>query len=431
MLKRVHAPQIRTKSSFSKPVVRVGRNISTWEKVQKGPEDPILGVTVAFNKDTSPNKMNLGVGAYRDDNNKPYILQCVKEAENKIREANMDHEYAAIGGVPSFNKVSQELVLGQGAPEIAAKRAVTVQALSGTGALRVGSDFIMKHANLPAETKKTVWLPNPTWANHNNIYADSGFQVKTYKYYDPKTCGLDFDGMRTDIKAAPKNSFILLHACAHNPTGVDPSPAQWQELSAICKEKDHFTFFDLAYQGFASGDPEKDAFPVRQFIKDGHNVGIAQSFAKNFGLYGERIGALTFLTDNATQAENVESQLKILIRPMYSNPPITGARIVSTILSDPKLTALWRTEVKGMADRIISMRDRLTTGLKNAGSKRDWSHISKQIGMFCYSGLTPEQVDKLSNEHHIYLTRNGRISIAGITSKNVDYLAQSIHAVTK
>jgi len=321
--------------------------------------------------------------------------------------------------------------LGTEDKKIKDKRVANIKSLSATGALRVGADFMKRHLNLPNETKPTVWLPDPTWGNHIPIYKDAGFNVKHYKYYDPKTCGLNWDGFRNDIQSAPKNSIILLHACAHNPTGVDPSPEQWTQLSKICKERDHFIFFDLAYQGFASGDPEKDAQPVRQFIKDGHNVGISQSFAKNFGLYGERVGALSFLTEDAKQAEAVESQLKILVRPQYSNPPITGARIVATVLGDPALNQQWRKEVKIMADRIIGMRQKLVSNLKTAGSTRNWSHITNQIGMFCYTGLTPEQVDRLANEFHIYLTRNGRISVAGVTSGNVEYLAQSIHAVSK
>jgi len=408
-----------------------GRNVSAWSKVEKGPEDPILGVTVAFNKDTHPKKINLGVGAYRDDAGKPFVLACVREAENRIREKNMDHEYAPIGGVPALAKTAQELALGADHPALKEKRVVTIQALSGTGALRAGADFMMRHINLAADTRKTVWLPDPTWGNHIPLYKDAGFNVKHYKYYDPKTCGLDFSGLKTDVQNMPKNSLVLFHACAHNPTGVDPDAQQWKELSSICKDKDHFVFFDLAYQGFASGDPEKDVQAVRTFINDGHDVGIAQSFAKNFGLYGERVGALSFLTANAKEAEAVESQLKILVRPQYSNPPITGARIVSTILSDPALTAQWRKEVKVMADRIITMRTKLVDNLKQAGSTKDWSHITKQIGMFCYSGLKPEQVDKLANDYHVYLTRNGRISMAGVTSGNVEYLAQSVHAVSK
>jgi len=396
-----------------------------------GPEDPILGVTVAFNKDTDSKKINLGVGAYRDDNNKPFILECVREAEKRIFEAKMDHEYLPIGGSAQFNKLVQELQLGSESPVIKDKRITTIQAISGTGALRVAAQFINRWIDLPGDNKKTVYLPNPTWGNHIPIFQDSGFGIKYYKYYDENTCGLNFKGLIEDVQNAPTGSLFLFHACAHNPTGVDPDIAQWQQISNICKEKGHFVFFDLAYQGFASGSPEQDAAAVRLFIKDGHNVGIAQSFAKNFGLYGERIGALSFLAKDADEATRLESQLKILVRPMYSNPPISGARIVQTILSDPKLTTQWRGEVDFMAKRIIGMRHALVTNLKDLGSKKEWSHITKQIGMFAYTGLKPEQVDRMSKDFHVYLTRNGRISIAGITSHNVRWLATAMHEVTK
>eukprot|EP01132_Coremiostelium_polycephalum_P007543 gene7543-9274_t len=397
-----------------------------WSHIKKGPEDPILGVTVAFNKDTSPSKINLGVGAYRDEDGKPFILGCVKKADKKIYEANVDHEYAPIAGVASFNQLAASLALGSDCQHIKDKRFATIQTLSGTGALRVAAEFLNRF--LP---NTTCYVPNPTWGNHNVIFGDSGVPVKSYSYYDPKTCGLNFEGMYNDIKAAPKGSIILLHACAHNPTGVDPSTEQWKKLSQVCKEQEHFVLFDFAYQGFASGSPEKDAEPVRMFVKDGHNIGLCQSFAKNFGLYGERIGAFTLLTSTPEEAINIESQLKILVRPMYSNPPVYGARLVSTILNNQELTAEWRGEVKLMADRIIGMRESLVKYLKQYGSTKDWSHITNQIGMFCYSGLTPEQVDRLASEFHIYLTRNGRISMAGVNKHNVEYLAKSIHQVTK
>jgi aspartate aminotransferase len=276
-----------------------------------------------------------------------------------------------------------------------------------------------------------VYLPQPTWANHIPIFADTGFGIKHYKYYDPSNCGLDFKGLLNDLNTAPDHSFVLLHACAHNPTGVDPTLEQWKELSALFKKKQHFAFFDCAYQGFASGDVDKDAAPVRTFVDDGHQVLVTQSFAKNFGLYGERVGSIQVVVGSADEAVKLDSQLKILIRPFYSNPPIYGARLVEAILTDPKLTALWKQEVKGMADRIISMREMLVKKLAEHGSKRSWKHITDQIGMFCYSGLTSHQVDELAAKYHIYMTRNGRISIAGINTKNVDYLAESMHAVTK
>jgi len=299
-----------------------------------------------------------------------------------------------------------------------------VQSLSGTGALRIMASFLGRFSS-----KSIVYIPDPTWANHIPIMKDCGLQLKTYRYYNAENCGLNFKGMTEDINNAPDGSVILLHACAHNPTGVDPEPEQWKELSALLKRKGHFPFFDSAYQGFASGNTEKDAFPIRQFVSDGHLPAVCQSFAKNFGLYGERVGALNIVAATTTEAEAIESQLKILIRPMYSNPPIQGARIVATVLSDNELSQIWLKEVKLMADRIISMRTRLVKELKDNGSTKDWSHITRQIGMFCYSGLTPEQVDRLASEFHIYMTRNGRISMAGVSSKNVSYLAKAIHAV--
>jgi aspartate aminotransferase len=404
---------------------------SFWSGVQKGPEDPILGVTVAFNNDKSPKKMNLGVGAYRDDNGKPYILPSVQTAsaefQRRLEQGKEDNEYLPIGGDPHFNKAAIKLALGADSSVIAEKKVVTIQALSGTGALRVAGDFLKRF--YPGN--KQIFVPTPTWANHIPLFTDAGLEVKYYRYYDKQTNGLDWNGLKEDIKKAPSGSIILLHACAHNPTGQDPTMDQWRELSPVIKEKGHFALFDCAYQGFASGDPEKDAAPIRHFVKDGHQIALCQSFAKNFGLYGQRIGALSFLTSTAEEAVNVESQLKILVRPMYSNPPKHGAKIVSYILNDESLQAQWRKEVKGMADRIITMRERLVKGLKEAGSKKDWKHITDQIGMFCFSGLTAEQVDRLASEYHIYMTRNGRISMAGVTSHNVDYLAQSMHAVSK
>jgi len=424
-------PAIFNKVSVNKPAFRTTFAMKdAWSKVEMGPEDPILGVSVAFNKDTSPLKINLGVGAYRTDAGKPYILESVRKAETQIYEKNMDHEYLPIGGSADFCRLSKELVLGSDSPAIKEKRAVTWQGISGTGSLRIAAQFMSRHMNFASE-KKIIYFPNPTWANHNPIFKDSGFDLKTYRYYDAKTCGLDFEGLKADILNAPKNSVFLFHACAHNPTGVDPNLSQWAEISKICKERDHYAFFDCAYQGFASGDTDKDAAAIRLFIKDGHNVGIAQSYSKNFGLYGERVGATTFICKDEAEAARVDSQMKILIRPMYSNPPVTGARLVSIVLSDPALTSLWKTEVKGMADRIISMRSALVKNLKDLGSTRNWKHITDQIGMFCYTGLTAEQVQKMKEEHHCYLTSNGRISIAGITTKNVEHLAKAIHAVTK
>lgn len=401
---------------------------STWAHVKEGPPDAILGITDAFKKDTSASKMNLGVGAYRDDNNKPYVLNCVKKAEQLI--ASMDHEYGPISGDASFTKLSAELALGESSEVIKSGRYSTVQTLSGTGGLRVGAAFMQRFFTFPTATKE-IWLPNPTWGNHIPIFQDSGIKAQKYRYFDAKTCGLDFDGLKQDLQALPDTSAVLFHACAHNPTGVDPSSKQWEQISQLCKDKQLFPFFDMAYQGFSSGDINKDAAGLRQFIADGHNPIITQSYAKNMGLYGERIGALTVIGESAAQAKAIESQLKILIRPMYSNPPVHGARIVSKVLGDEALRKEWLAEVKGMADRINLMRKLLSDGLKKEGSTKDWSHITNQIGMFCFTGLNETQVAKLTSDFHVYLTKDGRISVAGITSKNAEYLAKAIHAVTK
>jgi len=392
-----------------------------------GPPDPILGVTEAFKKDSNPNKMNLGVGAYRDDQGKPFVLPSVRKAEEKILTSLMNKEYAAIGGEPEYGRLSANLAFGDGNAIVSEGRNVTVQCISGTGSLRVGANFLSTW--FPGN--KTIYLPKPSWGNHTPIFKHAGLKVASYGYYDPKTCGLDFAAACEDIKKIPENSIILLHACAHNPTGVDPRPEQWKELSALVKERKLYAFFDMAYQGFASGDVDADAFAVRQFLEDGHNICLAQSYAKNMGLYGERAGAFTVVCQDKEEASRVNSQIKILIRPMYSNPPIHGARIVSEILSNPDLRAEWLGDVKGMADRIISMRTRLKDGLKREGSTHDWEHITDQIGMFCFTGMKAEQVEQISSKHSVYLTKDGRISIAGISSTNVDYLAHAIHDVTK
>jgi len=395
-----------------------------WGHLEQAPPDPILGLSQAFAADDHPKKINLGVGAYRDDQGKPFVLKCVKTAVE--RTANQNHEYAGIAGVPALTVAAAKLAFGPESPVLQEKRNVTVQSISGTGALRVAGEFLARfQPNTP------IYLPTPTWANHIPLFKDSGLEVRNYKYYDPNTCGLDFDGMLTHIKDAPSNSIILYHACAHNPTGVDPTPEQWKELSQVTKDKGHFALFDMAYQGFASGDCERDAFAVRHFVENGNNIALCQSFAKNFGLYGERVGALTFIGESSKEAEVIRSQMNTLIRPMYSNPPIFGARIVAEILGDEELTKLWHSEVKDMSGRIIRMRKSLVDGLAEAGSKRNWDHIVNQIGMFCFTGLTPEQCDTLREQYHIYMTRNGRVSVAGITSANVDYLAKSIYEVTE
>jgi len=393
------------------------RAASVWSQVPQGPPDAILGITEAFKKDSNSSKINLGVGAYRDDKGKPYVLPSVKQAEQKVMQQNLDKEYAGITGVPDFTKAAAPLKEG---------RIVITQSISGTGALRIGGAFLQRF--YPGA--KAIYIPTPSWANHKAVFLDSGLEVKQYRYYNKQTIGLDFDGMVEDIKNMPKGSMILLHACAHNPTGVDPTETQWKAISDAVKEGGHYPFFDMAYQGFASGDTDKDAFALRYFVEQGHLPCLAQSFAKNMGLYGERVGAFSIVTASAEEKAKVDSQVKILVRPLYSNPPVHGARIASTILNDPALNKQWLGEVKDMAERIISMRALLKENLEKLGSKRPWGHITDQIGMFAYTGLTAEQMTQLAEEHSVYATKDGRISVAGITSANVGRLAEAIFKIT-
>ncbi|CAD7087859.1 unnamed protein product [Hermetia illucens] len=401
---------------------------SSWfSGVQMGPPDAILGITEAFKKDKNEKKINLGAGTYRDDNGNPFVLPSVRKAEEKIMAKKMNKEYAPISGIPEFTDLAIKIALGDDSPNLQKKSNATVQAISGTGSLRIGAAFLSKF--WPGG--KDIYMPSPTWGNHVPVFVHSGMTPKTYRYYDPKTCGFDFNGCMEDIRKIPAKSVILLHACAHNPTGVDPKPEQWREMCEVIKEKQLYPFFDMAYQGFASGNCEKDAFAVRLFEKEGHQFCLAQSFAKNMGLYGERAGAFSVICQDKEEAERVMSQVKILIRPMYSNPPIHGARIVTEILSDPELKKQWLVDVKQMADRIISIRKTLKDTLVKLGSQRSWDHITDQIGMFCYTGMTPENVARLTKEYSIYLTKDGRISMAGVTTKNVEHLACGMHAVTK
>ncbi|KAI1287171.1 aspartate aminotransferase [Xylaria venustula] len=394
------AGAVRRASVFGLQAARAG---STWANVPQGP--PVC------------------VGAYRDDKGKPYVLPSVRTAEEKVVAAKLNKEYAGITGVPEFTKAAA--VLAYGKDSSALDRLAITQSISGTGALRIAAAFLERF--YPGD--KTIYIPNPSWANHKAVFNDAGLKVQQYRYYDKNTIGLDFDGLIADLKAAPKGSIFLFHACAHNPTGVDPTQEQWKEISQVVKDQGHFSFFDMAYQGFASGDTDKDAFALRYFVEQGHNVALAQSFAKNMGLYGERVGAFSIVGADAEEKKRIDSQVKILVRPLYSNPPIHGARVASEILNTPALYQQWLGEVKEMADRIITMRALLKENLEKLGSSHDWSHITSQIGMFAYTGLDAASMDKLAKEHSVYATKDGRISVAGITSDNVGRLAEAIYKV--
>ncbi|KAI6377711.1 Aspartate aminotransferase, mitochondrial [Pyricularia grisea] len=416
---RIASRQVAGRRMAARPLAAL-RPASTWANVQMGPP---VSITEAFKADSNNKKINLGVGAYRDDAGKPYVLPSVRQAEEKVIAARMNKEYAGITGVPEFT--SAALTLAYGKDSTALDRTAITQSISGTGALRIGAEFLSKF--YPGA--KNIYIPTPSWANHGAVFTQAGLKVEKYRYYNKDTIGLDFEGLVADVKAAPKGSIFLFHACAHNPTGVDPTPEQWREIEAAVKSAGHYAFFDMAYQGFASGDIHKDAFALRHFVAQGHNVCLAQSFAKNMGLYGERVGAFSIVCESAEEKKRVDSQIKILVRPMYSNPPIHGARIAAEILNTPALYDQWLAEVKGMADRIITMRALLKENLEKLGSKHDWSHITSQIGMFAYTGLTPEQMEQLAKSHSVYATKDGRISVAGITSENVGRLAEAIFKI--
>lgn len=394
------------------------------DEIKAAPADAILGIKTLFNECKDPNKVNVSIGAYRTDEGKPMVLKCVKEAEKLIAaRTDLNKEYLPQSGDAEFCKLSAQTVLGDCAA-LREERVCTVQSLSGTGALRIGAAFVAKF--FPS---KIVYTSTPTWGTHNSIMAHAGVNQKQYRYWDAKNRNLDFNGMVADITAAPAGSIIMLHACAHNPTGVDPTQEQWKAISAACKAKGHVCWFDSAYQGFASGDLDKDAFSIRYFLEQGHDMFISQSYAKNFGLYGERVGTFNIVCGSKANAAAVKTNLNIIIRNLYSNPPRHGANIVKTVLNSPELTAMWRQEMRDMSARINEMRGALRGAIEKLGTPGDWSHITSQIGMFSYTGLTKAQSETMINKHNVFMLKNGRISMAGVNSKNVQKIAQGIHAV--
>jgi len=343
----------------------------------------------------------------------------------------LNHEYAPIAGIASFTSKAAELILGADNPALKEKRVASIQSVSGTGALHLGALFLSKYFN----GNRTVYLSNPTWANHGQIFKNVGIPNAQYPYFSKETKGLDFAGMKGALAAAPERSIIVLHVCAHNPTGVDPTPEQWKELAVIIREKNHFPFFDCAYQGFASGDLARDAWAVRYFAEQGFELALAQSFAKNFGLYGERAGCFHFVTSPASDASDaisrIGSQLTLLQRAEISNPPIYGARIASIVLNDPALFAEWEDNLRTMSGRIISMRKALRAKLEELGTPGTWNHITDQIGMFSFTGLSQAQALQIREESHVYMTGNGRISMAGLNTRNIDYVAKAIDKVVR
>lgn len=395
------------------------------ENVLLPPPDAIFLTKKMYEEDKDPRKIDVGVGAYRTDDAKPYVLNVVRKAEAALlADKSINHEYLPIRGDQEFLKLAAGLLYGQGAAVITENRLALQQGLSGTGSLRIACDFFRKFLG-----NRTVYYSNPTWGNHLSIFFEAGLNMASYRYWDAKNRALDINGMLADIKAAPQGSIILLHTCAHNPTGVDPTREQWKQIAAVMKEKDHFPFFDSAYQGFATGDLDNDVWSLRYFVEQGFILACCQSFAKNLGLYGERTGTLSFVCKNAAQARAVEGQLEAIARPMYSNPPKHGALVAKTVMKNPELFAEWKEEMKMMSGRIFAMRKALHGHLVKLGTPGSWEHIVTQIGMFTFLGLTPQQCEILIKKYHIYLLKSSRISMAGLTTKNVEYMANAIHAV--
>ena len=396
---------------------------SIFAAVEMAPRDPILGLNEAFNADTRTTKVNLGVGVYFDDNGKIPLLAAVKAAEDTRVKAGLPRGYQPIEGNPAYNTAVQQLLLGKDSDLLANGQVITAQALGGTGALKIGADYL-KRLNPNAK----VYISDPSWENHRALFESAGFVVENYPYYDAATRGVNFAGMMACLKGLEAGSVIVLHACCHNPTGADLSDAQWAEVVTVCQERGLVPFLDMAYQGFADGI-EADAVAVRAFSKSGLQFFASSSFSKNFSLYGERVGALSIVTASKEEAGRVMSQVKRVIRTNYSNPPIHGGALVAAVLASPELRAQWEQELAGMRDRIRAMRTGLVDAIKAAGVKQDFSFVVKQRGMFSYTGLTAAQVETLKNDFGIYAVSTGRICLAALNTKNIGYVAEAIAKV--
>jgi aromatic-amino-acid transaminase len=385
--------------------------------------DPILGLNEAFAADTRPNKVNLGVGVYCDDAGKIPLMAAVRQAESQLTAAAPARGYLPIDGIAQYNKAVQSMLFGPASSLIAEQRVATVQALGGTGALKVGADLLKRFV-----PEARVLISDPSWENHRALFESAGFAVETYPYYDPVSHGVRFDEMLATLRALPARSIVVLHACCHNPTGVDLTEGQWEQVVEACKTAELIPFLDIAYQGFGDGI-DADASAVRRFAGADIDFLVSSSFSKSFSLYGERVGALSFVAQSKDEAARVLSQLKRVVRTNYSNPPIHGGSLVATVLASPELRAMWEQELAGMRDRIRAMRTGLVERLAARGVKRDFGFVAKQRGMFSYSGLTSAQVDRLRDEFGIYAVSTGRICLAAVNSRNIEAVADAIAAV--
>jgi aromatic-amino-acid transaminase len=391
--------------------------------VQMAPRDPILGLNEQFAADTNPHKVNLGVGVYFDDNGKLPLLQCVQQAEKAMMDKPTARGYLPIDGIAAYDSAVKGLVFGPESEPVKSGRVATVQGLGGTGGLKIGADFLKKL--LP--TAK-VMISDPSWENHRALFTQAGFTVETYAYYDADKRGVNFEGMLASLKAAPAGTIVVLHACCHNPTGYDITAAQWDQVVQVVKAQGLTAFLDMAYQGFGHGIQE-DGAVVAKFVAAGLNFLVSTSFSKSFSLYGERVGALSVLCADKEEADRVLSQLKIVIRTNYSNPPTHGGAVVAAVLSNPELRALWEKELGEMRVRIKDMRQKLVDGLKAAGVQQDMGFITDQIGMFSYSGLNKDQMVRLRTEFGVYGTDTGRMCVAALNSKNIAHVCASIAKV--
>ncbi|WP_284214798.1 amino acid aminotransferase [Comamonas jiangduensis] len=397
--------------------------MSLFTAVEMAPRDPILGLNEQFAADTNPSKVNLGVGVYFDDNGKLPLLQCVQAAEKAMMDKPTPRGYLPIDGIAAYDNGVKALVFGADSDVVTSGRVSTVQAIGGTGGLKIGADFLKK-----ISPNAKVLISNPSWENHKAIFTNAGFEVGTYAYYDAATRSVDFAGMLADLNAAAPGTIVVLHACCHNPTGYDITAAQWDQVIEVVKAKGLVAFLDMAYQGFGHGIAE-DGAVIGKFVAAGLNIFVSTSFSKSFSLYGERVGALSVVASDKEEAARVLSQLKIVIRTNYSNPPTHGGAVVAAVLNNPELRALWEKELGEMRVRIKEMRQKLVDGLKAAGVQQDMSFITTQIGMFSYSGLSKEQMVRLRSEFGVYGTDTGRMCVAALNSKNIEHVCKAIAAV--
>jgi aromatic-amino-acid transaminase len=395
-----------------------------FDAVEMAPRDPILGLNEQFNADANPAKVNLGVGMYYDDNGKLPLLQCVQEAEKRMAAQPAARGYLPIDGIAAYDRAVQDLVFDAGSDAVRGGRIATVQALGGTGGLKIGADFLHK-----INPGARVLISDPSWENHRALFTEAGFEVQTYPYYDAAAQGVDFPAMLAALKAAPAGTVVVLHACCHNPTGYDLTPTQWDDVVAAVKAGSLVAFLDMAYQGFGDGLHE-DGAVVRQFLASGIDFFVSTSFSKSFSLYGERVGALSVVCSDADEAKRVLSQLKIVVRTNYSNPPTHGAQIVTTVLSTPALRQMWEEELAGMRQRIKAMRSALVQKLAAAGVGHDMTFVTRQRGMFSYSGLNKQQMLRLRSEFGVYGVDSGRICVAALNSRNLDHVTRAIAAVS-